>query len=917
MLKDELAGKRVKCPRCGQILIESSSAAKVDPLVGKKLAHYQILEKIGEGGMGAVYKAQNLRLNKTVALKVVSLRLAEKDPALLERFVREAQSAAQLEHPNVVTVHYVGKEAGHFFIEMQFVEGNTARDLLDTPEQVSPMEATSIAIEAAKALSAAHAKGIVHRDIKPDNIMITMDGAIKVADFGLAGLAGEGEARTESGLILGTPHYMSPEQCRAATTDARSDIYSLGATYFHLLTGLPPFHGESRNNVVRLHTSGPVPAVQELRPDLPGELGRIVAKSMAKEPEERYQSCDELLPDLHAAAQLIADMEAGLAGAEQPVRGSSLGPVVKAVIAVVLLVGVGVGILLLTRSGGEKPKPSKPTTGKPTPLPKPVATKPKPAPQPGAEKPTPAPDSTPSPPKDVADAGGAAPGPSDGKKPGDGAAPSPVQPGTAPDVRPGDGASAPSTGTPDRPKPDPKDEPAEPEEELDPEAYAKAAQTIDHFVDARKYDQAIADTNVVSVKVKGCGRHIKRKRANIELLKKQWARVKDQVNGGKVKIAAKQISPKYAYAGDVSKVDESGIVAKKGKIQTTIKWSRISKAEELNLRKRCVPPADAESALALAAFCCEGTQKLFDEAEGFLGAAAEHGVDIKPMVEEIMFVRELDSRVKKADEEKGEKEKAESHAETEGDEEKVDAGKEKEAQEQEKRTSESADAEKPQEKPYAYRDRHKQVYRYRLDNVKQLLATGVQPPNDAKFVRGHRLGAVTLTRDRLRVPMRLPEEGGVVEFMLKASGEKHELSILNSRPLQETAVQGRYRAGLYVGTNRQCLSVWLPIPSNGKSGAEEQRRRTEGVFTQEPFPWDAWVTVAVEWSESGSRIYQNGVQIGETKEIKQLAGGVGELQFRLGVRGSDGRMIRRDDPMPKIVVLLDEVCGYVSKKRRR
>ena len=177
-LKDDLAGQKVKCPDCDGLIVVPGGEAKPDALIGKRIAHYEILAKVGQGGMGAVYRARNVRLSKIVALKILPPALMAKDPSFVERFIREAQSTAQLEHPNVVTVHFVGSDAGRHFIEMQYVDGQTLAEILRDPENLSPSQATRIIADAARALEAAHAKGIVHRDIKPENIMLTVDGQV-------------------------------------------------------------------------------------------------------------------------------------------------------------------------------------------------------------------------------------------------------------------------------------------------------------------------------------------------------------------------------------------------------------------------------------------------------------------------------------------------------------------------------------------------------------------------------------------------------------------------------------------------------------------------------------------------------------------------------------------------------------------
>jgi len=885
MLKDELSGKRVKCPKCGQILAESNG--KADPLIGKRLAHYLISSKIGVGGMGAVYKAQNLRLNKTVALKIISARLAKKDPTFLERFIGEAQSAAQLEHPNVVTVHYVGNEGGHHFIEMQYIEGNTVARLFNEPDPITPLEATQITIEAAKGLNAAHKKGIVHRDIKPDNIMITMEGEIKVADFGLAGVGDEG-ARTADGLVLGTPSYMSPEQCRGDAMDNRSDIYSLGATYFHMLASNPPYKGKSPKETVQLQIAGPVPSVREWLPDLPEEVEHVVAKMMAKDPAERYQTCDELLTDLYAVQQLLLSGGGAPAPGPAPAR-RSFPSVMLAIVFGVLVVGAGAWVFLASDFWKEKPPKKKGHDAKPTVL---VVEEPRPkAPEPAVEKkPEPKPIKTAKPVEEnpLAKEGGAS-----------------VQPGE----QTGPAAPGPKEKPENRPKPvdegtkKAEEKPVQPVEELDEEAYAKAIQHMDRLVDERKYDRAIVEANVVGAKVKGAEKHVKQKRRNIERLKKQWAVIKNGINAGKIKVPMKEVSSRYAYAGDVIQIDDEGITAGKGKIKVPVKWDRLSKADRLRLRKFCAPPKDADSALALAAFCCEGTKKLFDEAEGFLGAAAEYGVDIKPFIQEIMFVRGLPApSPKKAEEQQATEEKETKTAET---------GTKGKPTEEEKAETEKES--KPAEEPYAYRKRSKHAYRFRLDSSKKLFSIGATLPRDGKFVRGVKGGAIALGRDRLVLPMKLPPDAGIIEFMVKASGERRGFGILNTRVLQEFESTRNRNNSIWLGPWRGYLGVWFPQPGTeqGRNGQERQKRGQ--LICQKKFPWDQWVTLAFEWGD-GARLYLDGVPVAEDESCRGLPGGVGQLDFQLRVQNEDGRMIRRDEPMPNITVLLDEVCGYLPKK---
>ncbi len=210
-------------------------------MVGKTISHYQIIEKLGQGGMGVVYRAQDLNLQRTVALKFLSPHVLD-DAESRERFLREARAAASLDHPNVCTVYEIGEQEEHAFLAMAFVEGQTVREKVALrPLKLS--EALDIAIQAGEGLRSAHEKGIVHRDVKSANLMVMPEGVVKVMDFGLAQLAGQ-SGLTKSRATLGTAAYMSPEQARHQPVDHRSDIWSLGVVLYEMLTGRAPFEGE-------------------------------------------------------------------------------------------------------------------------------------------------------------------------------------------------------------------------------------------------------------------------------------------------------------------------------------------------------------------------------------------------------------------------------------------------------------------------------------------------------------------------------------------------------------------------------------------------------------------------------------------------------------------------------------------------
>jgi eukaryotic-like serine/threonine-protein kinase len=264
----------------------------------EKIGPYTIVSQLGRGGMGVVYKGRDEALNRFVAIKVLTENLSD-DPTFLQRFVREAQAAAALSHPNVVQIYSTGEdESGHPYFVMEYVSGTSLDHLLRSEGRVNNPRASQMILQAAQGLAAAYDLGIVHRDIKPANLILDERGIVKIADFGLA-LAADAEHRlTATGMLVGTPGYLSPEQCAGEKADHRSDIYALGVTYYMLLTGTPPFRGESPLALLKQILDANPPDVASLNPTVEAESRRILAKMIAKDRDQRYQNCHDLVADL-------------------------------------------------------------------------------------------------------------------------------------------------------------------------------------------------------------------------------------------------------------------------------------------------------------------------------------------------------------------------------------------------------------------------------------------------------------------------------------------------------------------------------------------------------------------------------------------------------------------------------------------
>jgi serine/threonine protein kinase len=299
----EVSSKSKFCPSCGLDLtattpvhaLATGSVAELD-LVREALAsEYEILEELGRGGMALVYRAKDKHLEREVAIKVLPFSLAF-DAEFVERFQREARTAAQLEHPNIIPIYRVGRSGRVIYFVMKFLRGGSLSTVLAERRTLSPPEIRRLLLEAGSALGYAAQRGIVHRDIKPDNIMFDEFGQCLLTDFGIA-KAASGQRLTGTGMSIGTPHYMSPEQARAQAIDGRSDIYSLGVVAYQCLAGLVPYDGEDSFSIGYKHITEPIPTPQLTTAD-ERRLFEVIKRTLMKDPNDRFQACEELIAAL-------------------------------------------------------------------------------------------------------------------------------------------------------------------------------------------------------------------------------------------------------------------------------------------------------------------------------------------------------------------------------------------------------------------------------------------------------------------------------------------------------------------------------------------------------------------------------------------------------------------------------------------
>lgn len=287
---------------------------------------YELLDKIGDGGMAVVYRSRDRLLNRHVAVKILKPEFT-KDPKFIESFRRESQAAASLSHPNIVNVYDVGKEGGIHYIVMELIEGQPLSDRIKEEGAIKPWEAVSIAKQIAAALSHAHKNHIIHRDVKPHNIMLTNDGTAKITDFGIAKAFNTGTIVGNTGSIMGSVHYFSPEQARGGYVDEKTDIYSLGIVLFEMLTGKVPYDAENPVAVALMHTNRDMPFPSDLVDDVPTDLEAVVMKATDKYQVNRYKSADEMLDALnHASLSAI-----GVSGGNQKNKGLEATMVMAAV----------------------------------------------------------------------------------------------------------------------------------------------------------------------------------------------------------------------------------------------------------------------------------------------------------------------------------------------------------------------------------------------------------------------------------------------------------------------------------------------------------------------------------------------------------------------------------------------------------
>jgi eukaryotic-like serine/threonine-protein kinase len=354
------------------IASREQAEASVSALIGQRIGHYQILSLLGAGGMGEVYLAEDQSLRRKVALKLLPGRFTQ-EADRVRRFEQEARAASALNHPNILTIHEIGQVDGRHYLVTEFIDGQTLRQRMKSA-RLEIREALDVAVQVASALAAAHEAGIVHRDVKPENVMLRRDGYVKVLDFGLAKLTEPrvqaidtaaltaAEVSTEAGVVMGTVHYMSPEQARGQKVDGRSDIFSLGVVLYEMIAGRVPFEGKTSSDVIAaLLAKEPLPLTQFL-PEVPVEMERIMTKALQKDREERYQTIKDVLRDLKALYQELERAKELTVTSTVSAPGLRWGGWLSSRVrlawaAVIVVVMAGLGFWLLWRSPPAGPQP--------------------------------------------------------------------------------------------------------------------------------------------------------------------------------------------------------------------------------------------------------------------------------------------------------------------------------------------------------------------------------------------------------------------------------------------------------------------------------------------------------------------------------------------------------------------------------
>ena len=290
-------GYKFACPKCHAFCVIKDYDDDLQP--GTDLADFVIDKRIGRGGMGIVYLGRQRSLGRQVAIKALKPKIA-KNKDFIHRFTMEARTAAQIIHNNIVQIYYVGEVKNIFFIAMEYVDGKSVRELINKNGGIHEPQALDIILQASLGLKSAHRMNILHRDIKPDNLILNKQGEVKVADFGLA--LDLSESKSQGGLkkIEGSPHYMSPEQAMKGEVSFSSDIYSLGTTLYHMVTSVPPFTGNSPAAIIAKHVTDYPRSPKEIKPGLSNGICHIIQKMMAKRPEERFLDMEEVITHLHA-----------------------------------------------------------------------------------------------------------------------------------------------------------------------------------------------------------------------------------------------------------------------------------------------------------------------------------------------------------------------------------------------------------------------------------------------------------------------------------------------------------------------------------------------------------------------------------------------------------------------------------------